>query len=186
MKKIIHNAGVIEKIQKEQRRQAVKTKARNGWNQIKDMILMLMLLNTLIGTLQKIDIMEVWNDTSVKTIVIENPHLNPVRLALADTTPSAPDTRVEETKATFTAYNAEPAQTDGDPFTMASGKKVYEGAIANNCLDFGTKVKINGKIKVVEDRMNSRYDCDHFDIFMASHDEAIKFGKQEIAYEVIK
>ena len=85
----------------------------------------------------------------------------------------------------FSAYNAEVAQTDGDPFTMASGKKVYEGAIANNCLPFGTKVLVHGKVKVVEDRMNSRYDCSHFDIFMNSYDQAIKFGRQEIEYQII-
>lgn len=86
----------------------------------------------------------------------------------------------------FTAYNAEIGQTDSDPLTMASGKKVYEGSIANNCLDFGTKVKVNGKIKVVEDRMNSRYDCDHFDIYMQDHDAAMNFGRQTIEYEIIK
>jgi 3D (Asp-Asp-Asp) domain-containing protein len=85
----------------------------------------------------------------------------------------------------FSAYNAEVGQTDSDPFTMASGKKVYDGAIANNCLQFGTKVKVNGKIKVVEDRMNSRYDCNHFDIFMEDHDSAIEFGKKTLTYEIL-
>ena len=97
-----------------------------------------------------------------------------------------PSVKSEALEAEFTAYNAEEAQTDADPFTMASGKKVYEGAIANNCLDFGTKIKVNGKIKIVEDRMNSRYDCDHFDIFMDSHAEAVAFGRQNLTYEVIK
>jgi 3D (Asp-Asp-Asp) domain-containing protein len=97
-----------------------------------------------------------------------------------------PSAKSEAMGAEFTAYNAEVGQTDADPFTMASGKKVYDGAIANNCLDFGTKVKVNGKIKIVEDRMNSRYDCDHFDIFMDSHAEAVAFGRQNLIYEVIK
>lgn len=88
--------------------------------------------------------------------------------------------------AEFSAYNAEEAQTDSDPFTMASGKKVYEGAVANNCLPFGTKIKVNGKIKIVEDRMNERYDCDHFDIFMQNHDEAVSFGRKMLSYEIIK
>ncbi len=88
--------------------------------------------------------------------------------------------------ATFTAYNAEVGQTDADPFTMASGKKVYEGAVANNCLPFGTKIEVNGKVKIVEDRMNSRYDCDHFDIYMESHDDAIKFGKQELTFKKLE
>lgn len=60
-----------------------------------------------------------------------------------------------------TTYNAEVAQTDSDPFTMASGKRVYEGAIASNCHPLGTKLKIENEIYHVEDRMNSRYtkDC---------------------------
>lgn len=92
----------------------------------------------------------------------------------------------EEKIGEFTAYNAEEAQTDADPYTMASGKKVYEGAIANNCLAFGTKIKVNGKIKIVDDRMNERYGCDHFDIFMESHDEAVRFGRKMITYEIVK
>ena len=87
-------------------------------------------------------------------------------------------------KGIFTAYNAEVGQTDSDPTTMASGKKVYDGAIANNCLPFGTKIQLNGKTYTVDDKMNSRYDCNHFDIYMESYDEAIKFGKQELRYKI--
>jgi len=85
----------------------------------------------------------------------------------------------------FSAYNAEVGQTDNDPFTMASGKRVYEGAVANNCLSFGSKIKVNGKTKIVEDRMNSRYGCDHFDIFMESKGEALKFGRKNLNYEIL-
>ena len=174
MKKIIHNATLIQKIQKEQRRQ----KVRNAWNQIKDMILMLILLNTLINNLQKIDLAQVWPAAETKTIVIQR-ELAPV--AHAETTqPSAP----AETTGIFTAYSAGDGYTPGT--IMASGKKVYEGAIANNCLDLGTKIKVNGKIKVVEDRMKSDRDCSHFDIYMGTITEAKTFGKQDIAYEVIK
>lgn len=60
-----------------------------------------------------------------------------------------------------TTYNAEVAQTDADPFTMASGKRVYEGAVASNCLPLGTQIEIPGHGKfAVEDRMNSRYTAD--------------------------
>ena len=88
--------------------------------------------------------------------------------------------------AEFFAYNSEVAQTDSDPFTMASGKRVYEGAIANNCLPFGTKIEVNGKVKIVEDRMNSRYGCDTFDIWMESYDEAISFGRRNLEYKILK
>ena len=85
----------------------------------------------------------------------------------------------------FSAYNSEENQTDSDPFIMASGKWVYDGAVANNCLPFGTKIKVNGKVKVVEDRMNSRYGCEHFDIWMEKYDDAIAFGRKTMTYEVI-
>ena len=68
---------------------------------------------------------------------------------------------------------------------MASGKKVYEGAIANNCLDFGTKVMVNGKVKIVEDKMNSRYDCDHFDIYFTDKGEALEFGRKQLEYNIL-
>lgn len=69
-------------------------------------------------------------------------------------------------EANFTTYNAEVGQTDADPYTMASGRKVYEGAVANNCLSIGSRIQLEtGEILTVEDRMNKRYDCDHFDVF---------------------
>lgn len=85
----------------------------------------------------------------------------------------------------FSAYNAEIGQTDSDPFTMASGKRVYEGAVANNCLPFGTQIELNGKIYTVEDRMNKRYGCEHFDLFLNSYSEAIEFGRQTLEYSVV-
>lgn len=61
-------------------------------------------------------------------------------------------------KVIATTYNAEVAQTDSDPYTMASGKRVYEGAVASNCYPFGTKIEISGLgIFTVDDRMNSRF-----------------------------
>jgi 3D (Asp-Asp-Asp) domain-containing protein len=153
----------------------------HGWVMIKDAILCVMLINALIGQLKQIDLATLM---ASKTIVIANQTL--IQPVEASTAIPEPKSQQDAILGEFTAYNSEVGQTDADPYTMASGKRVYEGAIANNCLDFGTKVKVNGKIKVVEDRMNSRYDCDHFDIYMASHDEAIKFGRQNIEYEIIK
>jgi 3D (Asp-Asp-Asp) domain-containing protein len=95
--------------------------------------------------------------------------------------------KIEEVKpltGEFSAYTAEVGQTDNDPFTMASGKKVYVGAIANNCLDFGTTVQVNGYSYTVEDRMNSRYNCNHFDIYMTDYNDAIAFGRKSLEYVV--
>jgi hypothetical protein len=88
----------------------------------------------------------------------------------------------------FTSYNDEVGQCDSDPFTMASGKRVYEGAVANNCHPFGTKIKVNGKTYTVEDRMNKRYtefcgtDQERFDIFKFNRKDNI--GKQTLSYEI--
>lgn len=73
---------------------------------------------------------------------------------VSNTSPS-PSPIVREIVAT--TYNAEVGQTDSDPLTMASGKKVYEGAVASNCYPLKTKIKIDGEKYVVEDRMNKRF-----------------------------
>ena len=86
--------------------------------------------------------------------------------------------------ASISGYNATVEQCDSTPFIMASGKRVYEGAIANNCLEFGTKVKIGEDWYVVEDRMNSRYGCRYFDIFFWDFDEAKQWGRRTIKIEI--
>ena len=83
-----------------------------------------------------------------------------------------------EVTATIYAYNSEVSQTDSDPLIMASGNMVYDGAIANNCLEFGTMVKIDNIWYTVEDRMNSRYGCNVYDIWMSSKKDAVMFGEQ--------
>jgi 3D (Asp-Asp-Asp) domain-containing protein len=87
--------------------------------------------------------------------------------------------------AIVSAYNADPAQTDSTPTVMASGKTVFEGSVANNCLEFGTKVKIGNEVYEVQDRMNSRYSCEHFDIFLWDYNEAIAYGRKEVPYKVL-
>jgi 3D (Asp-Asp-Asp) domain-containing protein len=112
--------------------------------------------------------------------------INTAQAAAAELPPiEVAEEKAEETErevGIFSAYNAEVAQTDADPFTMASGKRVYDGAIANNCLPFGAKVEVGGRTYTVEDRMNKRYSCDHFDIFMWSKADALKFGRRTLEY----
>lgn len=97
---------------------------------------------------------------------------------------------------TFTAYNPVRSQTDETPQIMASGKKVYEGALASadRSLPFGTKVYIPQlkKIFTVEDRMNKRYDEEfkktgkhRFDVLMASKNKAKQFGNQELEFFIL-
>jgi 3D (Asp-Asp-Asp) domain-containing protein len=107
----------------------------------------------------------------------------PVNLHTADT--ALADSAPEEKLGIFSAYTADEAQTDSSPTITASNKTVQEGFIANNCLPFGTKIRVNGKIFEVQDRMNKRYGCDNFDIFMNEYSEAINFGRQTIKYEII-
>ena len=94
---------------------------------------------------------------------------------------------LSEEMGEFTGYNAEVGQTDSDPLTMASGKRVYDGAIACPAkFEFGTKIKVQNKIYTCEDRMNKRYRySNHFDIFFETKDEAIKFGRRQLNFEVI-
>ena len=104
-----------------------------------------------------------------------------VKQAKAETIPVSGTNKT----AVVYAYNSEVGQTDGDPFTTASGSKVRPGIIANNCLKFGTKVEIAGKIYEVQDRMNSRYDCNTFDIWFADKAEALKWGKKTINVKIL-
>ena len=78
--------------------------------------------------------------------------------------------------ATITAYSSSEDETDSRPWEMASGKRVYEGAVAcPRNIPLGTKVEINGSSFTCEDRMNIRY-TDRFDIFKDSKAEALQFG----------
>ena len=88
--------------------------------------------------------------------------------------------------ASVSGYNATVEQCDDTPFTMASGKRVYDGAIANNCLPFGTRVKIKNKWYTVEDRMNKRYGCEYYDIFFWNKGDALSWGRRMAEVEVHK
>lgn len=90
------------------------------------------------------------------------------------------------TDAIITGYSPSVDETDDSPFIAASNRRVFEGMIANNCLKFGTRVKINGKIYEVWDRMNKRYSCKHFDIFFWTKAEALKWGRKIMEVEIIE
>jgi len=90
-----------------------------------------------------------------------------------------------ESTGIFTAYTASVFQTDSSPMITASNINVRKGIIANNCLPFGTKIKVNNKIFEIQDRMNKRYGCNNFDIYMTKYYKAIDFGRQTLEYEII-
>lgn len=82
---------------------------------------------------------------------------------------------VEKKSGIFYTYNAEESQTDGNPYRTASGRIVRDGIVANNCLDFGTKIDVEGVgILDVQDRMNSRYGCNDFDVFRENPNQNFK------------
>ncbi len=156
------------------------------WGIVKDFMLCLFLLNMLVNQLQGVKIVEiVMTDAkeAAKNSIAEEAKAAVVQ---EDEKENKEARRVEnESVGEFSAYNSDEAQTDSDPFTMANGKRVHAGAIANNCLAFGTKVEVDGMgTFTVEDRMNKRYGCDHFDIWMEKYSDAIEFGRKSIAYEV--
>ncbi len=88
----------------------------------------------------------------------------------------------------ISAYSSTVDQCDGDPFTTASGSRVHEGTVANNCLPFGTTVKFpelfGDREFTVEDRMNSRYGCNNFDIWMPDRGSAIQIGRRSTTIEI--
>ena len=152
------------------------------WAQIKDFMLCIALLSALVSRLGAF---------SPETITIVREEIAAPAEAAEHTIQEKEDEpKIEEEETQkklgeFSAYSSEVGQTDNDPFTMANGKKVHSGAIANNCLAFGTAVEVYGMgIFTVEDRMNKRYDCSHFDIWMDSTAKALKHGRKTITYSV--
>ncbi len=85
-----------------------------------------------------------------------------------------------------TAYSSTPGQTDSSPFTTASGTYVHTGTLAANFLPFGTEVEIAGKVYIVEDRLNARYNSTYIvDIWMASQDQALAHGIRVVEMKII-
>lgn len=100
----------------------------------------------------------------------------------------------------FTSYNPVEGQTDSTPNIMASGKKVYDGAIAtgDRSIPFGTKVYVPelDRVFIVEDRMNKRYMPDQnngkqfFDIVTATGtkedvQKSKNFGRQKLHFIIL-
>lgn len=78
-----------------------------------------------------------------------------------------------------------PHENGGNRVT-ASGAIATEGrTVAADHLRFGTKVIIDGKEYVVEDRFGGKYK-NRIDIFMESYNEAIKFGRKKVTVQIIE
>ena len=68
--------------------------------------------------------------------------------------------------------------------TMASGKQVYDGAIANNQYPIGTIARINGVEYTLEDRMAKRF-SERWDIWQQDEETAWIWGIRELPIEII-
>lgn len=121
-------------------------------------------------------------------------HVSPVSIAAtqpeASPQPGSTKTSVSDVlQAQLYAYSSTPDQTNGNPFITASGEHVRFGIVANNCLPFGTKVRIKSKygnqLFVVADRMATRYGCNSFDVWQPDRASAIQFGKLYAEVEVL-
>lgn len=104
--------------------------------------------------------------------------------------PVVPAVSVKKTMTlTVTAYSSTVDQTDGDPFTTASGSKVHVGTIAHNTLPFGTRVRFpdafGDKVFVVEDRLNPRHGAYIADMWMTSRQEAKQWGRRVLRMEIL-
>lgn len=90
---------------------------------------------------------------------------------------------------TVTAYSSSRDETDGDPFTTASGARVKDGIIAHNRLPFGTKVRFpevfGEKTFTVEDRLNPRHGQYIADIWMPSKQLAKQWGAKVLKMEIL-
>jgi len=62
-------------------------------------------------------------------------------------------------KANVSQYTPHEGQTDSRPYEMASGKNVYDGAVAfgDRSVPLGTLIKMGDKKYTVEDRMHARF-----------------------------
>ena len=64
-------------------------------------------------------------------------------------------------------------------------KKMKVGQIAaSRSIPFGTRVKINGKIYVVNDRLAKKYDK-RMDIYFRTHKEALAWGKKRLKVRLL-
>jgi len=105
-------------------------------------------------------------------------------------TANSPQASVRTRKITVTAYSSTPDQTDDSPFITASGAWVYDGVIASNFLEFGTKVRFpelfRDKIFTVDDKMHERFTDTRVDIWFPDRELAKEFGIKETIMEILE
>lgn len=127
-------------------------------------------------------------DPAYGSSVMRAPAIENNTVAVNELEPADPAKARYTTSRIVTAYSSTVDQCDDTPFITANGTYVHDGIIAANWLKFGTRVRIpemfGDKVFIVADRMNPRF-ADRADIWMAEHDDAIKFGLRRLTIEVL-
>ena len=129
--------------------------------------------------------------TSTQSLVISAPEITKL--------PTEAKYKVKYTKVVIaTAYSSEAAQTDSTPCIPAMwkfdlcanfAKNGIEDTIADNSLKLGTVVQFKelpGRIFIVRDRMNSKYNGKpRIDFWMSTKPAAVTFGVKKFTMEVL-
>ena len=113
-------------------------------------------------------------------------YVKPARVEAA-----SPKSRHTKETGIFTAYTSRKSETDSHPYIMADGttlKGTTQCVLANNKLDFGTKVKVQGLgTCLVRDRMAKDKGDNHFDVYMGIDAKRAKeFGRQKLHYHIVE
>jgi len=100
------------------------------------------------------------------------------------------DRVIREYWSQVTVYNSLPEQTSGDPFIMATGERVFDGAIAANCLPFNTRLRMpelsGDKVYIVKDRLAADKTCFVIDIWQDHTLNYPSFGSPITKIEILQ
>jgi len=92
--------------------------------------------------------------------------------------------RADLVLAEVTGYSSTVDQTDSTPYLTAHQTAVRDGIVAcPRDVPFHTEIVIQGRTYACEDRMSLANDG-KYDIWMASREEAIAWGRQEIIVKI--
>lgn len=144
---------------------------------------------------QPVSVSSIVNEKT-NSVVMEEVILEPQESAAPQVVEKKPAPSKQEVKqerprnrkviANCSAYTADPAECGGNASGItASGRRAVEGrTVAMDDVPLGTRVRINGKTYVVEDRFGGGY-SNRVDIYMNNKSDAINFGRQNLEVEIL-
>ena len=105
-------------------------------------------------------------------------------LSVTEPINNTPQPESRKMMCSVSAYTASVRECGKDDAITASGEKAVEGrTIAMENVPFGTRVIINGKEYIVQDRFGHGKDG-YIDIFMEDEDRAWEWGRRNIEVEI--